>query len=135
MLKPQTYLGLMLEDVSRMKELVRKAAIIRELDDPGWDETSYSNDNGSETARGKSKRGGKKGTGGSGSGSADGGFLGGVSRELFFRRNKTQSPQSLTLIEPSDGHPQEEQTPDFAWFRPLSHNVPTWVLYWPELMV
>ena len=39
------------------------------------------------------------------------------------------------VIEPSDGHPQEELTPDFGWFRPLSFNNSTWVLYWPELEV
>jgi hypothetical protein len=39
------------------------------------------------------------------------------------------------VIEPSDGHPQEELTPDFGWFRPLSFNNSTWVLYWPDLEV
>jgi hypothetical protein len=39
------------------------------------------------------------------------------------------------IINPSDGHPQEEHTPDFGWFRPLAHNNPTWVLYWPDLEV
>jgi hypothetical protein len=39
------------------------------------------------------------------------------------------------IIHPSDGHPQEEHTPDFGWFRPLAHNNATWVLYWPELEV
>ncbi len=39
------------------------------------------------------------------------------------------------IIEPSDGHPQEEHTPDFGWFRPLSHNNTTWVLYWPDLEI
>lgn len=37
--------------------------------------------------------------------------------------------------DPSDGHPQEELTPDFAHFRPLSHNNQTWLNYWPELEV
>lgn len=41
----------------------------------------------------------------------------------------------LGIINPSDGHPQEEHAPDFGWFRPLAHNNPTWVLYWPELEV
>ena len=41
----------------------------------------------------------------------------------------------IGIIDPSDGHPQEEHTPDFGWFRPLAHNNPTWVLYWPELEV
>jgi hypothetical protein len=41
----------------------------------------------------------------------------------------------IGIIHPNDGHPQEEMTPDFAWFRPLSANNPTWVLYWPELEV
>ncbi|MDP9127318.1 MAG: hypothetical protein M3N08_03515 [Pseudomonadota bacterium] len=41
----------------------------------------------------------------------------------------------IGIINPSDGHPQEEHTPDFGWFRPLAHNNPTWVLYWPELEV
>lgn len=39
------------------------------------------------------------------------------------------------VIEPSDGHPQEELTPDFGWFRPLSFNNTTWVLYWPDLEI
>lgn len=41
----------------------------------------------------------------------------------------------MGISEPSDGHPNEELTPDFSLFRPLSHNVATWVLYWPELTV
>lgn len=41
----------------------------------------------------------------------------------------------IGVIDPSDGHPQEEHTPDFGWFRPLAHNNQTWVLYWPELEV
>lgn len=41
----------------------------------------------------------------------------------------------IGIIDPSDGHPQEEHTPDFGWFRPLAHNNTTWVLYWPELEV
>ncbi|MBV8060324.1 MAG: hypothetical protein JO126_04370 [Alphaproteobacteria bacterium] len=59
------------------------------------------------------------------------------------RTEQTSTPTSMMeqrsswfgVIEPSDGHPQEEMTPDFGWFRPLSYNVPTWVLYWPELEV
>lgn len=46
-----------------------------------------------------------------------------------------QRPSWFRVIEPSDGHPQEEMTPDFCWFRPLSYNVNSWVLYWPELEV
>jgi hypothetical protein len=44
-------------------------------------------------------------------------------------------PVLLAGGEPSDGHPQEELTPDFCWFRPLAHNNQTWVLYWPDLAV
>ncbi|HUY68125.1 MAG TPA: hypothetical protein VMV79_02355 [Alphaproteobacteria bacterium] len=46
-----------------------------------------------------------------------------------------KGPMVLGLTQPSDGHPQEEMVPDFAWFRPLAHNNQTWVLYWPELTV
>jgi hypothetical protein len=44
-------------------------------------------------------------------------------------------PTLLSGGAPSDGHPQQEQTPDFCWFRPLAHNNPTWILYWPDLAI
>ena len=42
---------------------------------------------------------------------------------------------NLVVGEPSDGHPQEELTPDFQLYRPLSFNNPTWTLYWPDLII
>ena len=41
----------------------------------------------------------------------------------------------LVTGEPSDGHPQEELTPDFQLFRPFNANNPTWTLFWPELLI
>jgi len=72
-------------------------------------------------------RGGKKG--------GDGGLFGAAKGEMFFRRNGEGRPGILSITHPSDGHPQEELTPDFNWFRPLTWNNPTWTLYWPELSI
>jgi hypothetical protein len=82
----------------------------------------------SEPAENKKKKGGKGGKGGK-----SGGFLSTVVNEILFRRsgeNRFVSPG-----EPSDGHPQEELTPDFQLFRGLNHNNATWTLYWPDLII
>lgn len=73
---------------------------------------------------------GKRGKGGK-----SGGFFGSVMGEVFFRRNSDRRPGILSITHPSDGHPQEELTPDFGWFRALGHNNNTWTLFWPELII
>jgi len=70
----------------------------------------------------------KKKTGKSGDG-----FLGTVVNEILFRRGGKDS--YVSCGEPSDGHPQEELTPDFQLFRGFQHNNATWTLYWPELII
>ena len=37
--------------------------------------------------------------------------------------------------EPSDGHPQEELTPDFAFYRPMSYNALIRMIYYPDMEV
>ena len=69
-----------------------------------------------------------------GSGERDG-FFSTAIREVFFRGDRDKRPGILGITHPSDGHPQEELTPDFGWFRALSHNNATWTLYWPELII
>jgi hypothetical protein len=76
----------------------------------------------------------KKGKSGKGEGKA-GGFFGAVTTEMFFRGDGAKRPRIIGITHPSDGHPQEELTPDFGWFRALAHNNPTWTLYWPELII
>ena len=95
-------------------------------------------DNEDEQTEGRSRRSGGEGKGkksGGGKKGGNGGLFGAVMGEMFFRRNGEQKARILGIIHPSDGHPQEELTPDFNWFRPLSYNNPTWTLYWPELIV
>ncbi len=79
-------------------------------------------------AKEKKKRGGKSGGG-------QDGFFSAAVGEILFRRNSTKRPGILGIIHPSDGHPQEELSPDFGWFRPLSFNNATWTLYWPDLII
>ena len=50
-------------------------------------------------------------------------------------KRKNDRCQNISIIHPSDGHPQLEHCPDFTWFRPLTHNNFIWVLYWPELHI
>jgi hypothetical protein len=89
-------------------------------------------DEASEAASSEKKKGGK---GRFGSGGTSSVSLGSLISDILTRRRGPQSPSILGLSEPSDGHPQEELTPDFCWFRPLAQNNQTWVLYWPELTV
>jgi hypothetical protein len=78
---------------------------------------------------------GRKKKGGKGEGQGDfSGFFGSAQREMLFRSGEKRC-RHVQIIHPSDGHPQEELSPDFNWFRPLSWNNPTWTLYWPELTV
>ena len=63
------------------------------------------------------------------------GFFGSAMSEMFFRREGATRPRIVGITHPSDGHPQEELTPDFGWFRALSYNNPTWTLFWPELII
>ena len=63
------------------------------------------------------------------------GLFGAVTSEMFFRAEGKRRPSILGITHPSDGHPQEEMVPDFGWFRPLTYNNQTWILYWPELTV
>ena len=79
------------------------------------------------TTRTKKKSGGKK--------DGTGGFFGAAVGEMFFRHPDGRRPRIVGITHPSDGHPQEELTPDFGWFRALSYNNPTWTLYWPELII
>jgi hypothetical protein len=57
-----------------------------------------------------------------------------VAREVTFPRCESDGIY-FSKGEPSDGHPQEELTPDFQCFRALGHNISTRVLYWPDLEV
>lgn len=41
----------------------------------------------------------------------------------------------VSVGEPSDGHPQEEMVPDFAWFRPMGHNALIRMIYYPEMEI
>ncbi len=81
-----------------------------------------------ESTDSNKKSGGKKG-------GKSGGFFGTAVGEVVFRRNSEKRPGILGITHPSDGHPQEELTPDFGWFRPLAFNNPTWTLFWPELII
>lgn len=85
-----------------------------------------------ETDEGEKGSGGRRSSGGSGSL-----YLRSLIRDILVRhqRDRDDKASVIGLIQPSDGHPQEELTPDFGWFRPLAHNNTTWVLYWPELTV
>jgi hypothetical protein len=86
-----------------------------------------------DEAEGVEKR--RKSSGKKSGGKQGGGFFGGVTGEIFFRRSSEKSPSIHGITHPSDGHPQEELTPDFGWFRSLSYNNPTWTLFWPELII
>jgi hypothetical protein len=55
--------------------------------------------------------------------------------QLMGRTYSSYFASILGITNPSDGHPQEEMTPDFGWFRQLAHNNQTWINYWPELIV
>jgi len=52
-----------------------------------------------------------------------------------FRRARNLYAGVLGIINPSDGHPQQEHTPDWAWFRPISFNRQSWIDIWPELHI
>ena len=66
---------------------------------------------------------------------SSGELFGAAAAGLTFRGTEGRRPSNLGIIHPSDGHPMQELSPDFNWFRPLSWNNPTWTLYWPELIV
>jgi hypothetical protein len=110
-----TYLGTLVGRVDRFNALV----------DMRTEEEIAATD-----ATGKKKKKGGKSEGQGGFA----GFFGSAQREMLFRSAETRA-RHVQIIHPSDGHPQEELSPDFNWFRPLSWNNPTWTLYWPELTV
>ena len=116
-MKPETRMDCLMQRITDFNELVDLREVEPDTDTKGDDEKS-------------------KGKGGKAGGrSSWGGFFAAVMGEIFFRRNRTGNPSILSITHPSDGQPQEELTPDFNWFRPLSWNNPTWTLYWPELIV
>jgi hypothetical protein len=118
-MKTETRMDLLLQRLSAMNALLDLRAtdeIIDEIDATDATET-------------KKKSGGKKG------GKQGGGFFGTAVREILFRQSGEKRVGILSITHPSDGHPQEELTPDFGWFRPLAHNNATWTLYWPELII
>jgi hypothetical protein len=80
------------------------------------------------------RRSGSKGKSGKGQQGGNGGLFGAAKGEMLFRRG-ARNPSILSITDPSDGHPQEELTPDFNWFRSLTYNNPTWTLYWPDLII
>jgi hypothetical protein len=55
--------------------------------------------------------------------------------QKVFRRIHNAYAAILGKADPSDGHPQQEHCPDWAWFRPISHNRQAWIDTWPELQV
>ncbi|MDE1900457.1 MAG: hypothetical protein KGI37_02290 [Alphaproteobacteria bacterium] len=111
---------------SRLDTLMRRLAVMNDL------LNLISSDEDIDT---QSNQGGKRKSGGKKSGGGLAGLFGAAGRLMFFRRRADGRSGILGIIHPSDGHPQEELTPDFNWFRPLSYNNPTWTLYWPELTV
>jgi len=109
-MKPDTHMDYLIQRIDAMNDLLNL----------GHNEVEETEDQ-----QKKKKSGGKKG----------GGFFGTVPNEMFFRRSGAERPRIVGITHPSDGHPQEELTPDFGWFRALSYNNPTWTLYWPELII
>jgi hypothetical protein len=112
---------------TRMDELIHRLDHFNRLLDLRGPTMEAGSEEDEEKGEGKKsgKKGGKKG----------GGFFGTVVGEILFRVNRDARPGIVGITHPSDGHPQEELTPDFGWFRPLAHNNATWTLYWPELII
>jgi len=111
-MKPDTHMDLLMQRQSAMNELLD----LRQDEELTPEERARK--------KKKTKGDGKKG-----------GFFGAAGAEMFFRRDGHQRPRIVGITHPSDGHPQEELTPDFGWFRALAHNNATWTLYWPELII
>jgi hypothetical protein len=114
---------------TRMDQLMMRLSDMNRLLDLRPSHEDEEGDESQESTKSGGKKGGKKG------GKQGGGFFGTAVGEIFFRRNSEKRPGILGITHPSDGHPQEELTPDFGWFRPLSYNNMTWTLYWPELII
>jgi hypothetical protein len=122
-----------MQAANRSDELVAGLEYLNSLLDPNTDIGPDEGDAQEEEPPGQSGRskGGKSGKTDQ-SGVAD--MFTRAARSVFRRIHKAYAGV-LGLINPSDGHPQQELVPDFGWFRPLSYNNATWVLYWPELEI
>jgi hypothetical protein len=112
-MKPETRMDYLLQRLTNMNDLIHSGQAVQENDEEAAENKA------------KGKKDGKQGEG----------FFGGVMGEIFVRRSGERRPGVLGIMHPSDGHPQEELTPDFGWFRALAHNNNTWTLYWPELII
>jgi len=121
-----------MQAASRMEQLTGRLDHLNSLLDPaglaGEEGDPKEEEPPGRRARSKGGKSGKTGQ----SGIAD--MFTRAARDVF-RRIHNAYAGVLGIINPSDGHPQQEMVPDFGWFRPLSHNNATWVLYWPELEI